>query len=116
MTRRSSPKRLPTLWQGVRWASAPGASGGGTSRARLFVRSVRATLREGRALRRWMSVVAELKSREIVRDLEGEYLRAIRPYVHRSTGFSERVVQLVDHFDWLETAFHPGAFGQSAAG
>jgi uncharacterized protein VirK/YbjX len=113
---RHKPQRVPGLAQGVRWALAPNAAGGGTSRARLATRAVRATMREGRALKRWMTMVHELKSRDIVRDVAGEYLRAIRPYVHRGTGFSERVVQLVDHFDWLETAFHPAAFTQIASG
>ena len=45
-------------------------------------------------LRRWMAVVCELHSRGIVRDPHAEYLRAIRPYVHRSVGFGERIVQL----------------------
>jgi uncharacterized protein VirK/YbjX len=115
MTRRS-PQRLPGPWQGVRWSLDLRNAGGGTSRARLAWRAALATLREGKALRRWMSVVFELRSREVVRDFEGEYLRAIRPHVHRGTGFSQRVVQLVDHMDWLETAFHPAAFAQIASG
>lgn len=115
MTRRSS-QRLPGLWQGVRWALAPRNAGGGTSRARLAWRALRATLGDGKAMHRWMSVAFELRSREVVHDLQGEYLRAVRPYVHRGTGFSRRVVQLVDHMDWLETAFHPAAFAQIASG
>jgi uncharacterized protein VirK/YbjX len=63
-----------------------------------------------------MTVVCELHSRDIVRDLRGEYLRAIRPYVNRHTGVSQRVVQLIDHIDWLEAAFHPAAFAQIASG
>lgn len=113
---RHKSRRPPTLWQGVRWAFDPRHAGSGTSRARLAWRAVRAAFSESKALNRWMSVVAELRSREVVHDLEGEYLRAIRPYVRRDTGFSERVVQLVDHMDWLETAFHPAAFSQIAAG
>jgi uncharacterized protein VirK/YbjX len=113
---RHKSQRLPTLWQGVRWAFNAGNAGGGTSRARLAWRAVRATLSEGKALQRWMAVACELRSREVLHDIEGEYLRAIRPYVHRDTGFSERVVQLVDHMDWLETAFHPAAFAQIASG
>jgi uncharacterized protein VirK/YbjX len=107
---------VPGVWHGVRWALAPDAGGGGTSRLRLAWRALRATLGEARALRRWMGVVAELHSREVVRDVPGEYLRAIRPYVNRNTTFSERVVHLVDHMDWLETAFHPAAFAQVASG
>lgn len=113
MTRRR-PQRVPGLWQGVRWAFDPRNAGGGTSRGRLGWRALRATLAEGRALKRWMGVVAELHSREVLHDVQGEYLRAVRPYVHRGTGYSERVVQLVDHMDWLETAFHPNAFAQIA--
>jgi len=60
--------------------------------------------------------VFELRSREILQDLEGEYLRAIRPYVHRGTGFSQRVMRLMAHMDWLETAFHPAAFTRIASG
>jgi uncharacterized protein VirK/YbjX len=107
---------VPGIWQGVRWALDARNAGGGTSRARLAWRAFRGTLREGKALRRWMAVVFELHSREVLHDLPGEYLRAIRPYVHRGTGFSERVVRLVDHLDWLEAAFHPAAFAQIAFG
>lgn len=115
MTRRST-HRVPGIWEGFQWALQPGAEGGGTSRVRLAWRALRATLGHGRALKRWMGVVFELNSRSIVRDLPGEYLRAIRPYVHRGTGFADRVVQLTDHYDWLETAFHPQAFERIAAG
>jgi uncharacterized protein VirK/YbjX len=115
MTPRST-QRVPGIWDGFQWALQPGAEGGGTSRARLAWRALRATLRHGRALKRWMGVVFELDSRSIVRDLPGEYLRAIRPYVHRGTGFDERVVQLTDHYDWLESAFHAKAFERIAAG
>ena len=94
----------------------PGADGGGTSRSRLVWRALIATMLHGKALRRWMAVVFELHSRAVVHDLAGEYLRAIRPYVHRGTGFAERVVQLTDHMDWLETAFHPKAFETIAFG
>jgi uncharacterized protein VirK/YbjX len=111
-----SSQRIPGIWQGVRWAMQPGADGGGTSRSRLVWRAVVATILHGKALRRWMAVVFELHSRAVVHDLAGEYLRAIRPYVHRGTGFAERVVQLTDHMDWLETAFHPKAFEAIAFG
>ena len=107
---------MPGTWEGFRWALQPGAEGGGTSRARLAWRALRATLWHGKALRRWMLVVFELHSREIVRDLPGEYLRAIRPSVRRDTGFGERVVQLIEHADWLETAFQPEAFAQLVSG
>ena len=36
--------------------------------------------------------------------------------MNRGTTFPERVVQLTDHMDWLETAFHPAAFAQVASG
>lgn len=109
-------KRIPDIWQGLRWAMQPGAEGGGTSRRRLLWRTLKATLRDGKALRRWMAVAFELHSRQILHDLPGEYLRAVRPYVHRHTGCGERVVQLIDHMDWLESAFHPKAFEQIALG
>jgi uncharacterized protein VirK/YbjX len=108
--------RLPGIWQGARWALDPRHAGGGTSRARLAWRALHATLRDDEALRRWMAMVFDLHSREVVHDLRGEYLRAIRPYVHRDTGVSKRVVRLVDHMEWLETAFEPAAFTQLAFG
>ena len=108
--------RVPGIWEGVGWAIAREARGGGISRLRLAWRAVRATLRDGKALRHWMAIAAELHSREIVHDLHGEYLRAIRPPVNRNTTVSQRVVQLVDHMDWLEGAFHPAAFAQVASG
>jgi uncharacterized protein VirK/YbjX len=111
----SSSNRIPDIWQGLRWAIQPGAQGGGTSRRRLLWRTFSATLGHGKALRRWMAMVFELHSREIARDLPGEYLRAVRPYVHRHTGYDERVVQLIDHMDWLESAFQPKAFEQIAS-
>ena len=83
---------------------------------RLALRAARATLWHGRALRRWMAVVFELQSRGVIRDLPGEYLRAVRPYVHRPTGVGARVVQLIDHVDWMETAFERQAFEQLASG
>lgn len=108
--------RVPGIWQGFQWALQPDAAGGGTSPARLAWRALHATLCHAKALRRWMGVVFELHSRSIVRDLPGEYLRAIRPYVNRGTGFAERVVQLTDHYDWLETAFYAKAFDQIVSG
>ena len=116
MARKGKRVRVPGLWQGVAWALAPEARGGGISRVRLVWRAVRASLRDARALRHWMAVIAELHSREIVRDLHGEYLRAIRTPVNRHTTVSQRVVQLVDHMDWLDGAFHPAAFAQIASG
>lgn len=107
---------MPDIWEGLRWAMQPGAVGGSTSRARLAWRTLLATFRHGKALRRWMTVVFELYSRQIIRDLPGEYLRAVRPYVHRGISCPQRVVQLIDHIDWLEGAFHPAAFEQIASG
>jgi uncharacterized protein VirK/YbjX len=115
MTQRPS-NRIPNVWQGLRWAMQPGASGGGTSRARLAWRTLKATLGHRKALKRWMTMVFELHSRQIVHDLPGEYLRAVRPYVNRHTGYDERVTQLIDHVDWLESAFHSKAFEQIASG
>jgi uncharacterized protein VirK/YbjX len=115
MTQHSS-HRMPGTWQGVRWALEPGAQGGGTSRARLVWRALKGAVWHGGVLRRWMAVVHELHSRGIVRDVAGEYLRAVRPYVHRRTGFGERVIQLIDHADWLETAFQTVAFERLASG
>jgi uncharacterized protein VirK/YbjX len=94
----------------------PGMAGGGTSRLRLVWRALRATLVHGKDLRRWMAVVFELHSRGIVSDLPAEYLRAVRPYVHRGVGVDERVTQLIDHADWMETAFQAPAFEQLACG
>ncbi|MEO7391685.1 MAG: DUF535 family protein [Ramlibacter sp.] len=108
--------RLPGIWNGVRWAMQPGVQGGGTSRARLVWRALRATLGHRKALRRWMAVVFEQHARGIVKDLPGEYLRAVRPYVHRGIGVQERVTQLIDHADWMETAFQAEAFEQLACG
>lgn len=113
---RGAAARVPGTWEAFRWALQPGAEGGGTSRARLAWRALRATLWHRKALRRWMMVVFELHSREILRDLPGEYLRAIRPSVRGDTGFAERVVQLIEHADWLETAFQPEAFAQLVSG
>jgi uncharacterized protein VirK/YbjX len=94
----------------------PGVQGGGTSRRRLVWRTLKASLWHAKALRRWLSVVFELHSRQIVRDVPGEYLRAVRPSVQRHTGYGQRVVQLIDHMDWLEAAFRPAAFEQIASG
>jgi uncharacterized protein VirK/YbjX len=113
---RETSHKIPKLWDGVRWAMGPGAQGGGTSQARLVWRALVATLAHGNVLRRWMTVAYELRSREIIKDLRSEYLRAIRPYVHRGTGYDDRVIQLIDHMDWLETAFQPAAFEQIVSG
>ncbi len=113
---RQASHRVPRIWEGVRWAMQPGMDGGGASRVRLVARALRATLLHGRAMRHWMAVVFELHSRSVIGDLREGYLRAVRPYVHRSTSYAERVDQLIDHMDWLETAFHRAAFEQIASG
>ncbi len=113
---RTSAQRMPSLWQALCWAVQPNSRGGGTTRARLAWRTAKATVTESKALRRWMTVVYELHSRQIVRDIPSEYLRAMRPHVHRSTSVAERVVQLTDHMDWLETAFHTEGFERIASG
>ncbi|MBC5763538.1 DUF535 family protein [Ramlibacter albus] len=110
----STSRRLPGLWQGVRWAWARGNEGGGIGRARLTRRALAATLAHRSALQRWMSVVHELASRGLVRDVQGEYLRAIRPHVNMHTGVADRAVQLIDHVDWMETAFHSWALERFA--
>ena len=108
--------RIPGLWQAVRWAWEPGAAGGGSSRARLATRALTAALRHPRIMSRWLTVAFELQSRGVIHDLRGEYLRAIRPYVHNRTSFTDRVVHLIDHMDWLETAFKRAAFEQVVSG
>lgn len=110
------PRQVPGVWDGVLWALRRGGEGGGVSRPRLAWRAVTAALAHGHALRRWMIVVFELRARGIVDDMEGEYLRAVRPSVHRQTDPSTRVMQLIDHVDWLETAFCPVALERLAAG
>src|SRR3569832_632965 len=107
---------VPGVWQGVRWAWAANTRGGMTSRPRLIWRALRATVSQPKPLARWMALVHELHSREVLHDVPGEYLRAIRPYVHRGTTLQERVARLVDYMDWLESAFNPAAFAQIAAG
>jgi uncharacterized protein VirK/YbjX len=101
--------RVPGVWSGIGWALRHASAGGGVSRARLLWRALTATSFHGKALRRWMSVVAELQARGIVQDLPSEYLRAARPSVHRGTDITARVVQLIEHVDWLELALQPDA-------
>jgi uncharacterized protein VirK/YbjX len=109
-------RTVPGLWQGLAWAMARGGEGGGISRVRLLWRTVYATLAHRRILQRWMGAVADLHSRGLVNDLAGEYLRAVRPYVHRATGYTARVVQLLDHIDWMETAFQPATLERLGSG
>lgn len=105
---------IPGVWQGVGWAWRRGNERGGITRAGLLRRALLATATHGAALRRWMTVVCELHSRGLIRDLHGEYLRALRPHVNLRTGVGERVVQLIDHADWMETAFHSWALERFA--
>jgi uncharacterized protein VirK/YbjX len=110
------PHSVPSLWQGLRWAWNPGSAGGGASRLRLTWRALVASARHPQIMKRWMTVACELQARGVIRDLPGEYLRAVRPYVRRGTPLIERVVQLVDHMDWLESAFTRVAFDQISSG
>ena len=113
---RDSLQLLPSLWHGLAWSIRPGSQGGGISRPRLLWRALAAGVTQPKAMRRWMAVAFELHARGVIQDLPGEYLRAVRPYVHRRTATSARVVQLIDHIDWLDTAFQPSAFEQLATG
>ena len=107
---RSSARRRPAgLWSAVAWSWRRGVEGGGVSRARRVTRTLHANLVHGRALQRWMQAVFDAHQRGIVSDVEGEYLRAVRPSVHRFTDVGARVSQLIDHNDWLEAAFKPKA-------
>jgi uncharacterized protein VirK/YbjX len=107
--------QIPGLWQGPLWALRSNG-GGSISRLRLAWRTLVATLAHSKAMHRWMAVAFEMQSRGIISDLPSQYLRAARPFVHRSTGVSERVVQLIDHVDWLETAFTHSAFERITSG
>lgn len=91
---------VPGVWQGVRWALRSGGLG---------ARAVLATLKHRRPLQKWLLAVRDLRVRGLVQDERREYLRALRPFVHRQTGVPERVHQLIEHFDWMETAFQPRA-------
>lgn len=114
--RPASTRRPPGVWQGVQWAFDRGSDGGGASRWRLVARAIGASLVRKRSLARWMGVVHEHMARGLVDDREGEYLRAIRPYVNRHMDVEDRVAALIDHVDWLETALKPDALERLAAG
>ena len=105
---RARGRRAGGLWRGVAWAWSGGAV--------LGLRALGATLRHARPLRRWMGVVQDLAARGLVDDARREYVRALRPFVHRRTDVAERVAQLIDHIDWMESAFHPDAFERLARG
>ncbi|HZY17056.1 MAG TPA: DUF535 family protein [Ramlibacter sp.] len=112
---KSARGRAPSLWRGIAWALSPARrrqQGGSGLGARTLV----ATLRHGKPLRRWMAVVQDLRSRGLIEDESREYLRALRPSVQRHTDVPARVAQLIDHLDWMETAFQPKAFEQLARG
>ena len=111
----ASHNRMPRIWSGISWALAP-TNGDVSSRLYLAARALQAVLWHEKAMRRWMAMVFELRSRGIITDLPAEYLRAIRPYVNSGTSISARVVQLIDHADWLETAVKPAAFAQLTSG
>jgi uncharacterized protein VirK/YbjX len=111
----ASSNRMPSIWSGISWAMAP-ASGDLASRLRLAARAFRAAAWHGKAMRRWMAMVFELRSRGIISDLPNEYLRAVQPYVNSGTSMAARVVQLIDHADWIETALKPGAYERLTSG
>jgi uncharacterized protein VirK/YbjX len=111
----ASSNRMPSIWSGISWALAP-ASGDLASRLQLAARALRAAAWHGKAMRRWMAMVFELRSRGIISDLPNEYLRAVQPYVNSGTSMTARVVQLIDHADWIETALKPGAYERLTSG
>jgi uncharacterized protein VirK/YbjX len=111
-----STSSAPGLARGFVWAIRRGTEDGGLSSVGFACRALWTSLWHGPALRRWMSVVSELASRGMISDLPAEYLRAVRPYVHGEVGVSERVVQLIDHADWVETAFTPPVLTQLNSG
>lgn len=80
----ASSNRMPGILSGVTWALSP-ASGSGMDRLQLALRAVRTALWHGKAMRRWMAMVFELRSRGIISGLPAEYLRAIRPHVNSDT-------------------------------
>jgi uncharacterized protein VirK/YbjX len=112
----SLPPRPPGLWEALAWAWERGADGGGVSRAQLVGRTAFASLLRHRDLHAWMDLVHELAQRGLMRDVPGEFLRAVRPAVHRFTDLASRVQQLIDHYDWVEAAFKPTAAEWLAAG
>lgn len=104
MAKRSSSSSA-AVWRGIAWAwSEP------RDRATLGARAMVAALRHGKPLRRWLAAVRDLRSRGLIEDERREYLRALRPFVHRHTDVGTRVAQLIDHLDWMETAFQPNAY------
>jgi uncharacterized protein VirK/YbjX len=112
---KASSTRMPSVWSGISWALAP-VSGDLAFRLQLAARAFGAAAWHGKAMRRWMAMVFELRSRGIISDLPGEYLRAVQPYVNSGTTLAGRTVQLIDHADWLETALKPSAYGRLTSG
>ena len=80
---------MPSIWSGISWALAP-TSGNLASRVQLATRAFRAAAWHGKAMRRWMAMVFELRSRGIISDLPNEYLRAVQPYVNSGTTIPAR--------------------------
>lgn len=112
----SGARNVPSVWRSLLWAWRRGGEGGGVTRSRLLWRAFVSSTRWSSAMRRWMNVVFELNSRGLLTDPAGEYMRAVRPYVHRHTTYSARVIQLIDFVDWMETAFKPPALKKLLAG
>ncbi|MCJ0764684.1 DUF535 family protein [Variovorax terrae] len=111
----ATDSKPPGLGRSLSWAwQAPPA--GGVSRLNLTWRLLKAQLRSNLALRRWMAVVHEHHERGLMPDLPAEFLRAVRPDVNRGVSLPQRITHLIDHADWLETAFQPAALQQLAAG
>ncbi len=98
----------PGIWRSVGWAMAASPAGGG-SRVGFALHALWSVLTHPSALRRWMAVLHEMHSRGLAPDLPDEFLRALRPHVNRHAGVAVRCNQLIDHFDWFETAFYPSS-------
>jgi uncharacterized protein VirK/YbjX len=111
-----SYQRKPSPWQSILWAARTPTRSGQWGRWRLVARALFAQLVYPAQMRRWMGVVFELHSRGLADDLEGEYLRAVQPHVNRNTTIRDRAAQLIDHMDWMETAFQAGPFAQLNSG
>lgn len=108
-------EQAPAIWHGLGWAlRTPQASP--RNRLALALRMAWGLVRHPVALRRWMAVAWEMHSRGLLGDLPTEFLRAVRPYVHRGLSVQDRAVALTDHVDWLATALAPVALKQLGAG
>src|SRR5690606_2729438 len=111
-----SPPRVPSVWRGLLWSWRRGSDGGGGPRSRLMWRALVGTTPWAGAMRRWPGAVSERHPPGLLNDPAGEYMRAVRPYVHRHTDYSARVLQLIDYVDWMESAFKPQALKKLLAG